>query len=701
MRKFFVLFCVSLLLVSQSTDVIAKQKKKSTDSSNGTKVWEGSGKFFDLLGYNSTGLYWKMGESYNDTDYYVYKDNKVSTIEDFDEYIVDEVESDGVRLWVQADHWDDFTLYAEFDGTEEEIDEFYGYIPTDISIAYPYIYWKEKGKRKSYHLETEEISDCSTIYGRQESVIYKKVNNSNRVIRPFEVASLEYAWGDWVTTDNYLIWSEPSGTYIDTKEQKEGYTKLSPGTSRAIVFEEDFVLFGKENDSLGVYSVEKQELYDITLNLENPEDVDEYAYANQTLAVVTDSELKDKNKYEIYLFELENLLNGHEKSGVSPQKFNPKYMSNVIAKIDHQPEQMAVSSQYIVWTQGSNLLYQKRNNSETYILPGYWDNPVFIGQELYAYQRNEYDDDDEDEDEKTYSLNQIDLDSLKTKSLDKITFEKDLSSLKSDSNYLYWYHAEDESVVQYDPQKGEKVLFDLDTDNVLEWDASNEQVAWVEKKKRDQLLKWKSDLETTVIAKWATSEGEISGVAMDFNYIVWSVNGGKGQKVFLYDMNTKTTKTIFSGVRQKQRTPITISKDSVYFTGSKKGNSSLIQRYDVKTKKITSSGNSVVSFEVNGDTIYYTGGNSNWSKENYIFSKKVKSKGEVKLSYTWKELSKNNEKLWYDLRYTFHPKDIEITVRDEDFSWEDILEEDDDAEDIWEEAVEETPEDIEIEVNFN
>jgi|GEM_PF-5588716 len=231
-----------------------------------------------------------------------------------------------------------------------------------------------------------------------------------------------------------------------------------------------------------------------------------------------------------------------------------------------------------------------------------------------------------------------------------------------------WYQRDDESVVVLNVEDQSTTTIDLDTNDVVAWAGTEDDIVWIEQKKRNYLLKkQKNHEEAKVMKQWPAKNHVIGSVVYDGKRIVWSEEQSWESKVYVYDLETEKTAELFAKDELEEARRLTIYNEALYLIGTPSYREK-VYRYDFNTRKTTVSGQAVSMFALYNDKLVYV------DRGTYLVTKSAEGRGGFRLHYSWSELAKNNQKLWNDLRYSFQPEDIYIRPGNRDYSWGYLLE---------------------------
>lgn len=724
-RRLFVLICICSIVLP-TTLAWGKTKAQAGSDFNEaiSTIWEGKAEEPHILYNGPTGIIFEVEmEEEDDREeiLFHYDGNKVREVTDLRGYEIDRIEEDGISVWAESldKYWDDFRVYALVNGQKQvlaDLDD----PPTDIQIQYPKVMWSVKSfgwgfqiKNYQYDLEANTLTS-EKAYGRSSiASFYKSVDNQKQYLRAFDVTDNEYGgFKSWAVTNEHLVWSDLGGVYLDTRKQETGFKRLTELTkdSSPLTVNEEYAVW-KEQESLGVYSFDEDKSYVIHSK--------ELDFVSTSNAIIYDKKLalfiESSDHIKLKLIDVDKLIHStnHEIETFQPKGISPHYVNGVQALIHMEPTQLVASSKYLAWTDGyeheeSGILYKKINDSNILVMPGEWGQITFAGEDFIALGRpeNEYERDDDyyyDDDELPYGIYRINLTTQESEMLYLVENEDDwhediqISGLQSDGTNVYWYSEDDEQIISFDPKSKAMKPIDIGTDEAIAWQAQKDSVIWVEERKREFLVKYKENgKEEQILSRWASKLGSAEAIAMDGKWVAWGINDRDTSLVKLYDITTKKEKTIYNK-EIRENTPILIKDNNVFFVSyDDKADEYRVSRYDCKINKLTSSGNQVASFFVQGSTLFYVDNNEDQYDIYYILSKKIKSKEAVKLSYKWTDLAKNNQQKWYDIRYSFHPDLIQINIEGEKYTWEELLS----KPNIWLDAIEEVPEHIVVSVTM-
>lgn len=727
-HRLVVIFCLFCLMIVPETAVMAKGKKAMNMKQQGTSptIWKGEADEARLLLFDASGLYWEVDVEGEGDDYkeiiYQYDGNTIKEVDDLRGYEFGSVEQDGIRVWMEStgQYWGNFRLYAKVDGKKKflaDLDD-----PAfQIQIQYPIIswqaseeHWNYKLVSYQYDLETGKLSSTES-FGLLNDMVYKSAQPWSEYMRAFEVKEFEYGgYSSWNATANHFVWNEMSGIYMDSVGKKDGFLQISdqPDSNSILSVDEQYVTW-QNRHGLGIYSFHDNRSYQIDSKDFEFEKASALSYDGKVCILAETSE-----GFELQLFSIDELLHKYPSGNIEdfePKAISPHYVNGVQALLNSEPQNIAASGKYLAWTKfdydgwSNAILFKKINESKIYFIPGEWKQVAFMGEDLYALgsknseDKDRYDDDEEDrvgiyrinletgDTELVYSLAEDEEDDDYDEDVDLM-----VSNFRADSKYLYWFQPQDESIVRFDPVEKTEALIDLGTDDVVAWDLRDSQVVWVEERKREYLMMMKKDgEEEQVLTRWATKDGKTEAVSFDGTRVAWTVNGNKQSKVMMYDLGKKKEKTIYTG-KKILSTPVSIVDGSIYFIEDLSYDGSRLMRYDLKTNKTASFGNEVSNFVVQGTNLYYVDEDPHTDEVYYLLNKKAKSKGGINLTYKWSELAKNNQQKWYDIRYSFLPADITVTIGDDEYSWDQLLED----QNKWLDALEEMPDQITVSVSM-
>lgn len=711
-RNCFWLLCIFSLVSMVGSPAFAKSKKaKAKPHANHqaiSSIWKGQGEEVEILHFGDGGLFWSLENEDYDEEIYHFDGSRVEQMEDMRGYEFEHVERDGIQVWVESldDYWGEFRLFYKMDGKKKVVKDFYEHIPTNIQINYPYITWQEQRNgihtACSFNVETEELRSDSDFGTLEKSLFKKDQQDRNEIIRSLEINEYEYGkHQDWVNTKDYFVWSERTGVFLTDSHTDSRVYKLTNDlqTSDLLGADDHFTVW-EDNEGIGVYSKDDDQVSLLT-GIDELDEIASAKVANGQAAIA----VEEDEMVEIYLIKVAELLSTttpESREEYKPQVIKPKFVEPIQGLLTAGTDFMESSSEYFVWTENSwttELKYKKLKDSKTYVIPGEWASAVVRGNIVYALGNEGREDEYGDWyfPSSRFGLYQIDLETGKLEHLLKIdTFSiDDLDELVEQSEILYWYDYEEEAFVSYDLVSEESNLLDLDVYDPTAFAVDGETFVWIDNQNgKQQIIMQTIGEEPVTVAEWSTKDKYANEVRFDGKRIVWNEKKKNSSNVILYDVEKRQTKTIFSAKDERMARHLEMDNNAIYFVGPKSKSSMLLQRYDLTTGKTIVHGNNVHNYTVQGDKVYYA--DERHEDLIYLVGKKVKSSKGISLRYKWKELSRNNQQKWYDLQYSFFPQDIHVKIRDVQYTWDELL----DSPYIWNRAVKEEPENIEVSISL-
>jgi hypothetical protein len=637
-------------------------------------IWEDSLEDVELLFYGEAGLFWRSDD---EKGVFRFDGSNVEWIEDIEDYPLGMVEQDGITVWSEAsdEYWLHFRLYARVDGDRKMLASSMKQPAEQINIDYPYVTWTEYCNENSpcrkvtYDLETgKKTEDSLYRYDPYEGVYKKGHHDQFTWLRPFESFPVDgYEYRDWTMTDEYVLWQEPSGVYLD-RATDEGtvYRRISDHVvddRKKLTGKEDYVVWQEGDEEIGVYSLEENQSYFVPADLDNVKGI--MVHAGQ-MAVLHE----DLDSAWIELFDIDTLLEETREEGVkgvAPSLIKPKLVKQVLAQSpSERTDQIAVSADYIAWID-TDLYYRHKNKEEIFSLEGSWSSAAFLENDLYVIRDHSF-----EEDEEENELYKIDPKTGERNVVYRFDGWWAPDKLIAQNGYLYW--AEESKLVRYSPKDGSTKELPIEDNYVNEWAVADDQWVWVVRSDDKYVLKLQTGKdEARKIAEWSDRKTDLNGLAFDGKQIVWGIDKNeKTSEIHLYDLEKGKETVVYKGKDRPNRGPLLLADDTIYFLGGEKRDGFQIISYDIEKKRKGVAASNVWDFTMSGnDLIYLT--QSPRSKTYYMLQKKADKRFAVDLNYKWKDVEKNNGRLWNNVRYSFYADDIEITVGSKNYTWADFI----------------------------
>jgi hypothetical protein len=315
----------------------------------------------------------------------------------------------------------------------------------------------------TYNLETDEKSESSTynLNDIHDEGIYEHVSNDQlKWIRPFERFQIDdYEYSDWIVSDKYLLWKEPTGIYMKEAGEDNGrYTRIAEQADERTKVTQDQDLIGWNEDSdWRLFSLDDNKSYGIDLPAENVKD--HLLHDGKWAMLLENEEGAQVSLYDAHRLLEQGRLNGRKDLPVS---FKPEYISGVMARMPNESvEEVLASSDYTVWF-AYYMYYQKKGEPDVYKLDGGWEHAVFLDNELYAIAKTYYSRDDEDDDEdeeilRKTELFKINLETGKKELLYTFPDNQWVNRLVSSEGYLYWELDTEGKIIRYSPSASSDV----------------------------------------------------------------------------------------------------------------------------------------------------------------------------------------------------------------------------------------------------
>lgn len=684
-RSLFIIFLVFLLFIPVFPTVRALEADQE-----GKVVWQSDSEDVSLLYYGDAGLFW---EDEDQDAIYRFDGAEWEEIADLTDYPLGKAEEDGITVWSEStreDWWGEFRLYVRVDGKKKLLEKYLDNPAEDIKIHYPYVSWVSKCHTNivcasmTYNLETDEKSESSTYNldeAYDEGIYEHESKDQLKWIRPFERFQIDdYEYSDWIVSDEYLLWKEPSGIYMkEAGEDDNRYTRIAQQADERTKMTQDQDLIGWNDDSdWRLFSLKENKSYGIELPTENVKD---HLLHDGKWAML----LKNEEGAQVSLYDAHRLLEQGRLNGRKdlPVSFKPEYISGVMARMPNESvEEVLASSDYTVWF-NHYMYYQKKGEPDVYKLDGGWEHAVFLDDELYAIADTYFSTEDEENEDEEWGwkteLFKIDLETGKKELLYTFPDYQWVDRLVSSEGYMYWELDTEGKIIRYSPEDDSIEEIRTGAEYLVDWYAAGDGVIWIEEdwiEDGDQyLLKYQEgQAPERTLARWPSASSDVNGIVFDGKRVVWGVDNRKkkSSEIRMVELETGTESVLYKGKDRPHRpnSSIQMRGDTVYFLTAEKKDRFRLTAYDIKKKRKSSYGSDVRAFTVSSDELYYTD-QSPLSRTFYLLRQPIKSKYAVDVTANWKDIAKNGD-MWNDIRFTFAPEDIQLLVRNKKYSWEDF-----------------------------
>lgn len=673
----------------------------------GKLIWTGKNDGeITLLHYGDAGLYWKNTitewEDEEDSDYarshttdsvFYYDGKKVEQIADLKNRMFYQVKAEGITVSVISEKkkWGDFLIKVEIDGKEQIVDHPDSF-PYDLQIRYPLITWKEKDMffenvLAVYDLEKREKTTNLQSYRKMNRKVVKFDGEGiAHVFRPFEYVDGEEDqsyYHSMTIADKQAFWQEPGGVYQDNADDDEfGYMRLSEDSGVNVgtfAVDDKYVVWNREK-GLGVYSLDKKETYLLRSDLlgDKPQDL----LINQGNAAVLEEQGK---RYQIKLLNYEDLLKQKNAKYVQvekPERLTPSYLEGVVSTLpdDTYWGRVLVSPSHLFWyEEWLNWLYQKRGQTGSKLL--YWnsfDDPVFIGDTLYMYNEAFFspDEDEDQQEEEKSGIYRLDLETEDSELVYQLDRSEQPDELFAFDGKLYWYDEDKQSIFSLNPENRDKTKINLQSEDVTAWTVHQDRLFWVDRLEERYMLKMKrGEHPIETLLTWQEEDERPYQLTADEKKLYWTSVSKEGVAIHQFDLAVREDTVIDKINEQVYPVKLTLNQDSLYYLVgdfSRDGQSRLM-KYDLEAKKTSMILSNTIDFSIEGESLVFVKKGRN-DRAFYLFDKKLAEAADISLSYTWKELEQNDDRLWNDLRYTFHSDDIIVSSGSKKYTWTKLME---------------------------